>query len=80
MSKITIEFEDTEDGQVAVGTTISEFSETSPAAQMATRVVQYIDAIASMQGEGQLLPGHTPAIRGVNGRKLGRKATIVMEH
>ncbi len=80
MSKVTIEFEDTEDGQVAVGTTIAEFSEASNACQMATRVCQYIEAIASARsGESLVQLASTPAIRGADGRKIERKPTIV-EH
>ena len=80
MSKITLDFEDTEDGRVAVSTTISEFSADSKACQMAARVVQYINDIADLESGSQLLPAHTPAIRGANGRKIGHKPTIVLAH
>lgn len=81
MSKITLEFEDTEDSQVAVSTTISEFREDSKATQMATRVCQYIDTIASAQaGESLVTLANTPAIRDANGRKVGQKPTIILAH
>lgn len=79
MAKITIEFEDTDDGQVAVSTTIAEFREDSKAVQMATRVCQYIDAIASAQaGESLVTLANTPAIRDAQGRKIGIKPTIML--
>ena len=81
MSKIVIEFEDTDDGQVAVSTTIAEFSETSKAAQMATRVCQSIDAIGKAHaGESLVTLANTPAIRDANGRKVRQKPTIILTH
>lgn len=80
MSKITIELEDYE-GQVAVGVTIAEFSEDSKACQMATRVVQYIESIASAtSGESLVSLAKTPAIRMPDGSKAKTESGIILAH
>lgn len=76
MGKVTIEFEDHE-GQVAVQTTISEFSEDSKACQMAARVAEFVERIADA-ADAPTIREYTPAMRDANGHRLQRKSSIVL--